>query len=140
MGGIPFGGTSPVSTHPLVGVVFLYIVGLKGNKMKVEIGTEIEFELRDMNTGGENTTPVKVHFGNDGITIQPAGTGVYEGEFAPILIERYDGKVKAHLWSDINNEDPTHSVLMDGALESARKGKGPCNICGSASCQANSHF
>ena len=64
-------------------------------------------------------TPVKISFGKDGISIHPEGTGVYDGEFAPILIERWQGKIRLVYWPDINNEQP-EIVDMSGALESAR--------------------
>ena len=38
----------------------------------------------------------------------------------PILLENLDGKLRVVLWSDINKEDPTYIVEMEGARESAR--------------------
>lgn len=39
---------------------------------------------------------------------------------SPIFIEWYDGKLRVHLFGDINSESPTHSVDLEGARESAR--------------------
>ena len=44
-----------------------------------------------------------------------------DGNGEPILLENVDGKLRLVVWSDINKEDPTHIVDMEGALESARQ-------------------
>lgn len=43
------------------------------------------------------------------------------GHGAPIYLELYKGKLKLYVWADINSEDPTHIIDLDGARESARK-------------------
>jgi hypothetical protein len=40
---------------------------------------------------------------------------------SPVILEFVEGKWWLHVWSDINNEDPTHSVDMSGAFESLRE-------------------
>jgi hypothetical protein len=40
---------------------------------------------------------------------------------SPIYLEYFDGKWWLRVWSDINKQDPTHSIDMSGALESVRK-------------------
>lgn len=40
---------------------------------------------------------------------------------APIWLEHHDGKFLLYVWADINQEDPTHSIDMSGALESKRE-------------------
>jgi len=39
---------------------------------------------------------------------------------SPIYLEFNDGKWILHVWSDINQEDPTHQIDMTSALESNR--------------------
>jgi hypothetical protein len=46
------------------------------------------------------------------------------GDDSPIYLEFYDGKWWLRVWSDINQEDPTHSIDMSGALESNRRVSG----------------
>ena len=43
------------------------------------------------------------------------------GEGAPIYLEFCDGKWELFVWSDINQEDPTHRIDMSGALEANRE-------------------
>lgn len=57
---------------------------------------------------------------SDGITIRHAGTGCYDGDYAPIVIEWYDGVPRIIIWADINDQDPTHIIDMSKALESSR--------------------
>ena len=40
---------------------------------------------------------------------------------SPIYLEFFEGKWWLRVWSDINKEDPTHSIDMSSALESNRK-------------------
>ena len=53
--------------------------------------------------------------------IRHVGTGCYDGDYAPIVIEWYDGAPRILIWSDINDQDPTHVIDMRNALESNRK-------------------
>ena len=43
------------------------------------------------------------------------------GDDSPIYLEFYDGKWRLHVWADINQEDPTRSIDLSGALESNRQ-------------------
>lgn len=58
---------------------------------------------------------------SDGIEIRHTGTGCYDGDYAPIVIEWWDGAPRILIWSDINDQDPTHVIDMRNALESNRK-------------------
>ena len=33
----------------------------------------------------------------------------------PILTEKYDGELRVVIWGDINQEDPTHIISLEGA-------------------------
>lgn len=62
---------------------------------------------------------------NNHLAIRPEGYGessAVEGHGFPILIEKYDGKLRLVVWGDINQQDPTHIICLDGAQES-RLGK-----------------
>ncbi len=44
-----------------------------------------------------------------------------DGDDSAVCLEYYQGKWWLRVWSDINQEDPTHSIDMSGALHSARR-------------------
>ena len=84
----------------------------------MDIGDKITIKLPEVE--GEGETLCQIALGKDGLTIHPEGTGIYEGDFAPILLEFYERKVRLVVWGDINNEDPTHAIDLSSALESNR--------------------
>jgi len=43
------------------------------------------------------------------------------GKGYPVMIEVYEGKLRVIIWADINEEEPTHTIELDGAMESKRK-------------------
>lgn len=63
--------------------------------------------------------------GNVSCEIFIKGTGLCGsvGDDSPIYLEYYEGKWWLRVWADINQEDPTHSIDMSGALHSARREK-----------------
>jgi|TARA_R100000084_G_C4504178_1_gene79509 hypothetical protein len=59
----------------------------------------------------------------DGIWIMFKGYGdafSKDGHGSSVKIEIDDGRIRLLVWSDINREDYTHSIYLDGALESKR--------------------
>jgi hypothetical protein len=84
----------------------------------MRVGDEISFDLLDV-SDEKGKTSVKIGFGVDGVGIHPEGMGVKDGDYAPILIERDQGKIRLIYWPDINQEEPV-IVDLSGALESAR--------------------
>jgi hypothetical protein len=65
---------------------------------------------------------VRVTIETQGVCIQPEGTGVYDGaDCGPILVEFQNGKPFLHVWADINEDSPTHTIDLSGALEAARR-------------------
>jgi len=40
----------------------------------------------------------------------------------PILLEKHEGRLRLLIWADINQEDPTHIIDLEGAKETNRKG------------------
>jgi len=72
-------------------------------------------------TWPENSRPeITAKLSRDGIEIRHTGTSCYDGDYAPIFIEWYDGVPRIVIWADINDQDPTHVIDMSKALESNR--------------------
>jgi hypothetical protein len=73
----------------------------------------------------EKTSSTKVRIGiekdNLGLEIHPDGTGTYDGNYAPILLEEHEGTLMLVVWADINQQEPTHLIDLSTALESCRK-------------------
>jgi len=44
-----------------------------------------------------------------------------DGHGSPVLIENWGGKLRVIAWSDINQEDPTHTIDLSGAKEDGRQ-------------------
>ena len=44
-----------------------------------------------------------------------------EGDEPMIMVEYYGGELRVLVWSDINQEDPTHIISLEGAKLEARK-------------------
>ena len=80
-------------------------------------------ELRDIHTDDKRQVPVKVVSQNGALFLRPDGTGdlCSQGFGFPVMLEYYEKSIRLVVWSDINQEDPTHIIPLEGALESARK-------------------
>lgn len=58
------------------------------------------------------------------LLIRPEGYGDLvsdDGKGYPVALEMVDGKLRLVIWGDINNEDPTHVIDLEGAREDARR-------------------
>lgn len=80
-----------------------------------------QYELKDRESG--KTVSCTVDFSHGQIWVQVAGYGDYSskaGAGVPIGIEYYQEKVWITVWGNINQEDPTERLCLDGALESNR--------------------
>ena len=67
---------------------------------------------------------IRIEVWPQSILIRPEGYGektVVDGQGSPIMIENYDGRLRVIIWGDINREDPTHIINMEGAREDKRK-------------------
>jgi hypothetical protein len=89
------------------------------------MSTTTIFELRDVDLEANDTIKVKCTIKGDGglsISLDNHSTKASVDGFddAPVYIEFNDGKVILYVWSDINNEDPTHKIDLSGALTSRR--------------------
>ena len=68
---------------------------------------------------GINDTEVLFAWG-----IKAEGYGDYtsaDGLGMPIVLEHYEGELRLLVWSDINQEEPTHIISLEGAREDKRK-------------------
>lgn len=82
-------------------------------------------EQLDDKNGKIPPIPVQVEINGDrSILIKAKGYGDYyssDGNGCPILIEQVNGKLRVIIWTDINEQDPTHIIDLSGALESKRE-------------------
>jgi hypothetical protein len=66
-------------------------------------------EVLDTSTATSNVT-ISVENSTLALIIHPEGMGVWDGAYAPVLLERHDGKVRLVVWANINEQDPTHII------------------------------
>lgn len=86
---------------------------------------EMDTVIWDSWTNSRKHIPVKVEMKNGALYIRPEGTGdctSEDGDGFPICLEYYEGSIRLIVWSDINQEDPTHIIPMDNSFTSNRKG------------------
>lgn len=85
----------------------------------------MKFRLRDQNPPNDTIEGEVVADPNlDHLLIKVDGYGdavSADGSGFPILIEYHEGKLQVVLWADINKEDTTHVIDMEGARENKRK-------------------
>ena len=81
-----------------------------------------ECQLHDLLDGCPGTNKVRVSVEKDSfaLLIHPEGYGVYDGEYAPISLERHEGKLRLIVCADINDQEPTHIIDLDEAKEANR--------------------
>ena len=96
--------------------------------MKTLDQADLHFPLRDDDSEFISNEPItaQVICGVRGLEIGFTGYGdasTVPGYGAPIYIEVHQGRLMLHVWADINQEDPTHVIDLEGARESARKEK-----------------
>lgn len=71
-----------------------------------------------------NNTLTTVEFGSHNIYIRFEGYGdcaSEDGHGDPIMIEIHNGVPRVIVWGDINKEDPTNIISLEGAQEDKRK-------------------
>jgi len=81
----------------------------------------VPFEIKDVAQEGSIKGEIKI--GAHGIYIKLDGHGeknMPPGYGEPVMIEFYDDQARVIIWSDINDEEPTHHVRLDGAKEEKR--------------------
>jgi len=72
----------------------------------------------------EDQVKGKVALSSSGIELLVDGYGTHSmepGYGSQVYIEYYEKELMVLVWADINQEDPTHTISLQGALESHRK-------------------
>lgn len=85
--------------------------------------TTVKYDLKDLSSNSGKTVACTVNFSEGQICVQVAGHGDYssaDGSGVPVMIEYYEDSVWVTAWGDINQENPTLNLRLDGARESKR--------------------
>ncbi len=90
---------------------------------KIEVD-EVIVRLPD--AGHKSASPIKIKVFSDqnGMYIVPEGYGDFaskDGGGVPVIFEFYNGELRLLVWGDINSQDPTHTISLNGAKEKNRK-------------------
>jgi hypothetical protein len=59
-----------------------------------------------------------------GLALYPAGYGLCacaDGTAGPVLLELHEGRLRLVVWDDINLEEPSHVIDLEGAREDHRR-------------------
>lgn len=70
------------------------------------------------------TVPVVVKLSPAYLELCPEGYGEKsskDSQGSPVILEVHEGKLRLIVFADINSEEPTHVIDLEGASESARK-------------------
>lgn len=96
--------------------------------MNAQQENPISFLLTDGHSDVNDPTPVKISVHAEvngfGLALRVEGCGMKTMETGfnqVVIIEKYGGDIRVLVWADINQEDPTHIISMEGARESKRK-------------------
>lgn len=81
-------------------------------------------EVVDQSDVKGKSLPIYIENINGNIYIMPHGygdatTAPYESG-CPVMIEMWEGELRIVVWSDINKEDATHIISLEGARENRR--------------------
>jgi len=106
----------------------LGLIELK-HKINALSANNLPFDLADGEASaqrGENNTVVGALEINDGVGVSLKFDGFstidcQDNVGAPIHIEFYAGELRVLVWSDINKDDPTHIIPLNGAQNSNRE-------------------
>ena len=83
----------------------------------------ITFELEDKSENGGDSTQGAILFGWDGVSIQLDGYSDYsstDNNGIVAFLDRWDGSVNLRAYADINIEEPTDLICLDGAQNTNR--------------------
>jgi len=79
--------------------------------------------LTDQLDTTDRTVDVRVSIDNQVLFIRPNGYGdscSMDGRGCPVVIEIADGELRIVVWGDINSEEYTHIISLEGAREDRR--------------------
>ncbi|MBX7102592.1 MAG: hypothetical protein K1X57_00825 [Gemmataceae bacterium] len=77
--------------------------------------------LNDADSDYSTKLPIRISISPNGVAVFAEGYGdggSVEGYGTPVFLELYRGELRAIIWADINSEDPTHIIPLNGARES----------------------
>lgn len=86
--------------------------------------TKIECELEDKSGEPFEKTNLSVELVNGAIQIKAKGYGdnlSADDDGVPIIIEQFNGELRVVVWGDINQEDATDIISLEGAKEIKRE-------------------
>ncbi len=70
---------------------------------------------------GDKSTKVSVEINAQGIFVTAEGYDGNSGDNIPVVIEIANSELRVVAWADINKEDPTDIIALEGALEKNRE-------------------
>ena len=79
--------------------------------------------LRDK-SANDKELQVKVENGHTSVYLCPQGYGdgcSEDGFGCPVMLEIWEGELRLVVWGDINQQDPTHIISLEGAAENKRE-------------------
>ena len=108
--------TDPTGDHHIALQTYLAKKWL--NEPSIEkMHPNLTFKLRDAEVQDEISGTVDTT-SDIGISISFSGYGDCcheDGYGSPVFIEKYDGNVMIRIYGDINSEEPTHNISLEGA-------------------------
>lgn len=96
---------------------------LRANKKGFNSSRVFDVDLEDASENGEFTR-AQLTISSQGIAIVFDGHSDYVSEDdkgQPLWIERNDGEIHVVIFDDINSEEPTHVISLEGARNEARR-------------------
>lgn len=84
---------------------------------------QLQAVLKDTSETTFEQLQVSIDCRQSGINIRPKGYGDFDshnGFGAPIYLELHQGELRLVVWSDINDQEPTHVISLEGAREDRR--------------------
>lgn len=99
------------------------MAGHKANIQPHNSSSVVDLVETGIQCGDREFQRAQVITGNKFIEIRPHGYGektAIAGHGSPVLIEFHDGELRVVVFGDINQEDPTHIISLEGAKEVCR--------------------
>ena len=85
--------------------------------------TELNTVLTDADPNLSGSLPTRVVANDSALSIFPQGYGDFgsaDGHGYPVFLELYQGRLRLVVFADINQEEPTHIIDLEGAREDRR--------------------
>lgn len=97
-------------------------------KQEIHTGVDYRMTLKDAIDEGSLQAKLAKSPGDGLLMIGAEGYSektAAEGHGFPIVVEFHEGQFRVLIWSDINQEDPTHTISLEGAREDKRNPEQP---------------